>query len=51
MKKTRKLGFAFPDQMLKVTGPPGHFRGKGNFEEWEDILLPEYKKKADELKH
>ncbi|KKR27717.1 MAG: Cell elongation specific D,D-transpeptidase [candidate division CPR2 bacterium GW2011_GWD1_39_7] len=48
MKKTRKLGFAFPDQMLKVTGPPGHFRGKGNFEEWEDILLPEYKKKADE---
>jgi len=42
MRRQKKLGLAFPDEMLKVARNSGHFRGKNLTHDWEDMLFPNY---------
>lgn len=41
-KHRRKLGLAFPDELLKVRDQAGHFKKKLEDGSWEDNLIPNY---------
>lgn len=50
IKRRRKLGRAFTDEVLKVTQPFGHFGGKKlKSEDWEDNLLPNYQPENESI--
>jgi penicillin-binding protein 2 len=43
MRKKRRFGKAFGDQLIKVNSTHGHFHKKfGNTGSWEDVFLPEF---------
>ncbi|MBI4037232.1 penicillin-binding protein 2 [Candidatus Daviesbacteria bacterium] len=45
MKRRKKLGLAFPDELLKVRSQAGHFKKKLDEGEWADNFIPNYQPK------
>lgn len=51
MRRGRKLGKAFTDEILKVTEPFGHFKHQNiTDEKWEDSFIPNYERAQDNNK-
>ncbi|MCL5784510.1 MAG: penicillin-binding protein 2 [Patescibacteria group bacterium] len=50
MRRKKKFGLAFRDEVVKVTHPLGHFRGKkkGNIS-WDDAFVPNYQPEYEDL--
>lgn len=48
MKRRKKLGLAFPDELSKITQAAGSFQGKKiGDEKWEESLIPNYQEAFD----
>ncbi|MFA5933538.1 MAG: penicillin-binding protein 2 [Microgenomates group bacterium] len=50
MSRKKKLGFAFKDEVFKVTQPFGHFKHRklDDGEEWTDTFIPNYRADQEE---